>query len=141
MEHTYRENGCLVVLPGTHKGKMEQHIYPNWEGGINKMFYGIENFDPNREKQYVEMWEGDTIFFHPLLIHGSGTNQTSGFRKIITCHYADSSCYYIQCEDFQEPMANEFRYAFRKKSGRQDATFIDLWKYRNRLVKGKRINL
>ncbi|CAF3979392.1 unnamed protein product, partial [Rotaria sp. Silwood1] len=24
---------------------------------------------------------GDTVLFHPLLIHGSGTNRTSGFRK------------------------------------------------------------
>ncbi|CAF0730499.1 unnamed protein product [Rotaria sordida] len=141
MEHTYRENGCLVVLPGTHKGKIEQHVYPNWKGGVNKLFYGIENFDPNREKQYVEMWEGDTIFFHPLLIHGSGTNRTSGFRKIITSHFADSSCYYIECEDFQKAMENEYLEIFRKRTGRQDATIQDLWKHRSRLIQGKRINL
>ncbi|CAF0921090.1 unnamed protein product [Adineta steineri] len=141
MEHTYRDNGCLVVLPGTHKGKMEQHIYPDWEGGNNKMYLGIDNFDTNRERQYIEMWEGDTVFFHPLLIHGSGTNRTSGFRKIISCHFADSSCHYVRCEEFQENMANEFRDAFRKRTGHYDATFQDLWKHRSRLVQGKRINL
>jgi ectoine hydroxylase-related dioxygenase (phytanoyl-CoA dioxygenase family) len=25
---------------------------------------------------------GDTVFFHPLLIHGSGTNRSPGFRKV-----------------------------------------------------------
>lgn len=28
------------------------------------------------------MEKGDTVFFHPLLIHGSGINKTSGFRKV-----------------------------------------------------------
>ena len=31
MEHIHRENGCLVVLPGTHKGELLPHGYPNWE--------------------------------------------------------------------------------------------------------------
>ncbi|CAF4602605.1 unnamed protein product [Rotaria sp. Silwood1] len=141
MEHTYRENGCLAVLPGTHKGTLEQHIYPKWEGGVNKMFRGIENFDSNQERQYLEMWEGDTVLFHPLLIHGSGTNRTSGFRKIITCHYADSSCHYIEFEDFQKPMANEYRDMYRKRIDLHDTTIQDLWKHRSRLVQGKRINL
>ena len=31
MEHVHRQNGCLVVLPGTHKGELLQHVYPEWE--------------------------------------------------------------------------------------------------------------
>ena len=31
MQKVNRENGCLVVLPGTHKGKLLQHDYPKWE--------------------------------------------------------------------------------------------------------------
>ena len=31
MERVHRQNGCLVVLPGTHKGELLQHEYPNWE--------------------------------------------------------------------------------------------------------------
>lgn len=30
---------------------------------------------------------GDTVFFHPILIHGSGPNRTQGLRKAISCHY------------------------------------------------------
>jgi ectoine hydroxylase-related dioxygenase (phytanoyl-CoA dioxygenase family) len=30
---------------------------------------------------------GDTVFFHPILIHGSGPNRTQGFRKAISTHY------------------------------------------------------
>jgi len=31
MEKINRQNGCLVVLPGTHKGELEAHEYPDWE--------------------------------------------------------------------------------------------------------------
>ena len=31
---------------------------------------------------HLEMEAGDTVFFHPLLIHGSGTNRTNRFRKV-----------------------------------------------------------
>ncbi|XP_025301283.2 phytanoyl-CoA dioxygenase, peroxisomal-like isoform X2 [Canis lupus baileyi] len=31
MEHIDRNNGCLCVLPGTHKGPLKPHDYPNWE--------------------------------------------------------------------------------------------------------------
>jgi phytanoyl-CoA hydroxylase len=46
------------------------------------MYHGIQTFDPNAERVHLEMWAGDTVFFHPLLIHGSGTNRTEGFRKV-----------------------------------------------------------
>ena len=28
------------------------------------------------------MKKGDIVFFHPLLIHGSGENKSKGFRKV-----------------------------------------------------------
>ena len=31
MEKVNRSNGCLVVLPGTHHGKLLQHVYPDWK--------------------------------------------------------------------------------------------------------------
>lgn len=52
------------------------------QGGVNKMYHGIQDFDPEARMVHLEMEEGDTVFFHPLLIHGSGRNQTDGFRKV-----------------------------------------------------------
>ncbi len=37
MEHIHRGNGCLVVLPGTHKGELLEHGYPKWEVEKQKM--------------------------------------------------------------------------------------------------------
>ena len=31
MEKVTRANGCLVVVPGTHKGVLLEHSYPKWE--------------------------------------------------------------------------------------------------------------
>ncbi|CAF1230729.1 unnamed protein product [Rotaria sp. Silwood1] len=141
MQHIYRENGCLVVLPGTHKGELLEHGYPKWEGGVNKMYHGIQNFDRNAERIHLEMWTGDTVFFHPLLIHGSGTNRTEGFRKSISCHYADSACEYIECDGVQELISKEVTEVFKKRTGAEDARFEDVWKIKSRLVQGERINL
>jgi hypothetical protein len=35
------------------------------------------------------------VFFHPILLHGSGKNKTEAFRKSISCHYAAGSCTFI----------------------------------------------
>ncbi|XP_008562317.1 PREDICTED: phytanoyl-CoA dioxygenase, peroxisomal [Galeopterus variegatus] len=81
MEHIDRNNGCLVVLPGTHKEPLKPHDYPQWEGGVNVMFHGIQDYEENNTRVHLVMEKGDTVFFHPLLIHGSGRNKTQGFRK------------------------------------------------------------
>ncbi len=72
MEHIDEQNGCLVVIPGTHKHVgLLQHDYPEWEGGVNKLYHGVRGFE--KEKLvHLCMEKGDTVFFHPLLIHGSG---------------------------------------------------------------------
>lgn len=54
------------------------------QGGVNKMYHGIQNYNPSHPRVHLEMGTGDTVFFHPLLIHGSGMNRTQGFRKVKT---------------------------------------------------------
>ncbi|KAF6734600.1 Phytanoyl-CoA dioxygenase, peroxisomal [Oryzias melastigma] len=142
MEKVTRQNGCLVVLPGTHKSTLQEHDYPEWEGGVNKMYHGVRNYDPDHPKVYVEMEKGDTVFFHPLLIHGSGMNQTQGFRKAISCHYASSDCYYIDVKGTtQENIENEVSQIAEKKYGMGDVSFMDTWAIRGRLVQGERISM
>merc|ERR1712154_328326 len=92
-----RNNGGLVVIPGTHKinrdiigngvgvgGKLLPHSYPKpWNGPINKAYHGIQLKDEKNmnkllsKRVHLEMGPGDTVFFHPLLIHGSGANLTN----------------------------------------------------------------
>lgn len=79
-------------MPGTHVGKLVKHAYPNWEkeGGVNKAYYGIAEIPKDSKFVYLSMNPGDTVFFHPLLIHGSGTNKTEIYRKSISAHYSSS---------------------------------------------------
>lgn len=44
----------------------------------------------------LEMEPGDTVFFHPLLVHGSGVNTSNKTRKAISAHYASANCHYIE---------------------------------------------
>lgn len=46
------------------------------------MYHGIKDCDSNIPLLHLEMNAGDTVFFHPLLIHGSGANTTNRFRKV-----------------------------------------------------------
>uniref|UniRef100_A0A3B1JPN5 Phytanoyl-CoA dioxygenase, peroxisomal n=1 Tax=Astyanax mexicanus TaxID=7994 RepID=A0A3B1JPN5_ASTMX len=143
MEKVNRQNGCLVVLPGSHKGTLQEHDYPEWEGGVNKMYHGVRNYDPNHPRMHVEMEKGDTLFFHPLLIHGSGMNQTQGFRKAISCHYASADCYYIDVTGTsQENISKEVNEIATRRYGTDiSVSFADTWALRGRLVHGERTSL
>ncbi|EPB75954.1 Phytanoyl-CoA dioxygenase [Ancylostoma ceylanicum] len=170
MERINRANGCLVVVPGTHKGTLLPHEYPKWEiglkksfnrgvetigvlllqGGVNKAYHGIQDYDPSMPRLHVEMEAGDTVFFHPILIHGSGANRTEGFRKAISCHYAnDDLCRYIDVRNSsQEEMSKEIIAIAKKRMLKYGAEaddiqidFADVWRVRARAVNGTRSNL
>ncbi|CAB3409147.1 unnamed protein product [Caenorhabditis bovis] len=96
MEKVTQKNGCLQVVAGSHRNGLQPHAYPEWEGGVNKAYYAIKDYDMSLRRQYVEMNPGDTVFFHPYLYHGSGANRSGGFRKAISCHYAN----YDECRYF-----------------------------------------
>ncbi len=87
---TNRRNGCLAVMPGSHKGELLEHGSPDW-AYVNAGFLGVAGLD-RRRRVHVEMAAGDTLLFHPLLIHGSGRNRSAGCRRAISCHYAAADC-------------------------------------------------
>lgn len=136
MEEVTVDNGCLVVLPGTHrKQHLYRHDYPDWEGGTNKAFHGVLGFD-----EYITvplcMEKGDTVFLHPLLIHGSGANFTKGFRKAISCHYASSDCHMIQVKGtIQENIATEMESIVLRKHG-VASDYEVLFKNKCRFIRG-----
>lgn len=104
MQTVNRENGCLVVIPGSHLGlagegpTLYPHSRPKWDF-VNSAYWGIhEELLPPAWKErrvWLEMEPGDTVFFHPLLVHGSGRNRSSGFRRAISAHYAATECHSV----------------------------------------------
>lgn len=142
MERVNRENGCLVGVPGSHKGALLEHDYPDWEGGVNKAYHGIKNAGDALERRvFLEMEKGDTVFFHPILIHGSGANRSQRFRKAISCHYAASTCHYVDVTGTsQENIAKEVLEIGRAR-GFPVEDYRDVWRFRSQLVRGNRITL
>ncbi|GMR45179.1 hypothetical protein PMAYCL1PPCAC_15374 [Pristionchus mayeri] len=149
MQRINRANGCLVVVPGSHKGPLHPHAYPNWEVK-NQAYHGIQDYDPSMPRTYVEMEAGDTVFFHPLLIHGSGANRTDGFRRAISCHYAnDDLCrYYEEKTKSQEETDKDVMRMLELKTKKLgidindiDVDYSFVWRIRSRAVNGEKCNL
>lgn len=141
MQKINRQNGCLFVVPGTHVGELLKHGYPN-DGVVNKAYHGIHGLTEKDTETmvHVEMEPGDTLFFHPLLIHGSGRNNSGGYRKAISCHYANSTaCEYIDVTgSMQEELADEIMAMMEKRTGQsaKEIRYADLWRMKSRQVLG-----
>uniref|UniRef100_T2MJ14 phytanoyl-CoA dioxygenase n=1 Tax=Hydra vulgaris TaxID=6087 RepID=T2MJ14_HYDVU len=139
MENINRHNGGLIVKAGTHTQELLPHQYPQWEGKLNKGFLGINGFDKIKKKEfeYLEMETGDTVFFHPLLFHGSGRNKTQHFRKAISCHYASADCNFIDVAGtIQEVIKTEIDDIFKKRFPNLTASFEDIWRFKQVFVQG-----
>ena len=94
LEPTSRENGCLAAVPGSHRGELLPHENPDWEY-LNIAYFGAAGVGAHPDRIHFEMEPGDTLFFHPLLLHGSGRNRSPGFRRAISSHYAAADCAYM----------------------------------------------
>lgn len=106
------------------------------------MYHGAKGMSDQTERVYLEMKAGDTVLFHPLLIHGSGANQTKRYRKAISCHYASSDCHYIDVKGTsQEKLANEIIAMAKKKYGIDVPDYAQVWKFRSQLVRGEKISV
>ena len=98
-----RTNGCLVVIPGSHRGlngegpTLYTHSPPEWRY-LNTAYWGVRDLPDGwkAKRLHVVMKRGETVFFHPLLLHGSGRNRTDGFRRAISAHYADTKCVIVK---------------------------------------------
>ena len=98
-----QRSGCLAVIPGSHRNGMLEHELPDWEY-VNHGFYGIPDVDMS-QAVYAELEPGDTLLFHPLLIHGSGHNESDDFRRAISIHVAAGDCQATNDKDWH---ANPF---------------------------------
>ncbi|XP_022914030.1 phytanoyl-CoA dioxygenase, peroxisomal-like isoform X2 [Onthophagus taurus] len=133
MERIDEKNGCLFAVPGSHKLELYAHVYP--DALTNKAYHGVIGFD-DKPKVMMIMEKGDTAFFHPILLHGSGPNLTKGFRKAISVHYASSDCHFIDVKGTtQQNIADEVE-AIAKKRG-ISVDYRVIWKMKSRLVAGQ----
>jgi len=99
LERITKENGCLVVVPGTHRGELLEHENPDIEH-LNLGYFGAKEIEGEIERRvHLEMEPGDTVFFHPILIHGSGRNRSKHCRRAISAHYTALDVEWAWTED------------------------------------------
>ena len=78
------ENGCLYVIPGSHKYEIHEHV--ELEGSQQQEFkqaLGVRDEDGVA----VEVPPGSVIFFDNRILHSSTDNKTERFRRCNVAHY------------------------------------------------------
>lgn len=83
------ENGCLWVLPGSHRNG---YIWPFKPHGRPDEFDTTDEaygFDDSASVA-VEVKAGDVVFFNGYLLHRSFKNRSQGFRRALVNHYCNA---------------------------------------------------
>ncbi|XP_028039348.1 phytanoyl-CoA dioxygenase, peroxisomal-like isoform X2 [Bombyx mandarina] len=141
VDHVNKDNGCLYVIPKSHK---QDILYPHGDvPEAGKLYHGILNEETlarEHARVSLDMAPGDTVLLHPRLLHGSGPNRTQRHRKAITVHFASSACEYVDVRgSVQERLAADVQAAATRRGLR--VSYQDIWKYKSKQVKGVRSNL
>jgi len=88
MDDATVENGCLWVLPGSHRRRV---IYPQMSHDDRRFdCAGVAYKFPYRDEDSVpvEVKAGSIVFFHGYLLHRSLPNYAkSGYRRVLVNHY------------------------------------------------------
>ncbi|MCH2213274.1 MAG: phytanoyl-CoA dioxygenase family protein [Fuerstiella sp.] len=82
------ENGCMHILPGSHRNGIVEHA---GEGDA----YGIVDVPQNDDVIAIPLNPGDALVFHGELQHYTPANLTSRRRRSVQYHYASSQANWL----------------------------------------------
>jgi phytanoyl-CoA hydroxylase len=110
MDDATVENGCLWILPGSHRRKV---LYPQKANEDDRRFdcAGISYQFPYRDEDSVpvEVKAGSIVFFNGYLLHRSLPNHAkSGYRRVLVNHYMSAESFLpwgLPRESHKESMA------------------------------------
>jgi ectoine hydroxylase len=80
-----KENGCLQVIPYSHKLGRIDHVLTGDQAGAYPE--RVQEILKRLPLEYVEMDPGDALFFHPNLLHRSDQNRSENPRWSMICCY------------------------------------------------------
>ncbi|XP_028514576.1 uncharacterized protein LOC110238009, partial [Exaiptasia diaphana] len=88
IDDTTRENGCLQVIPKSHKGPLFSHFKDGeFSAAIND-----ELFDPS-STVHLEVPSGGVSLHHALTVHGSAPNNTNQKRRLLVFLYCNTDAW------------------------------------------------
>jgi phytanoyl-CoA hydroxylase len=77
------ENGCLMIIPGTHR----EHAHDHHEGGVFVGAVPAGSFDMN-DAEPILLKKGDISIHHVRALHGSAPNLSDKPRRLLLLGYA-----------------------------------------------------
>lgn len=89
VDNASTENGCLWVIPGSHKsGHIRKRIPIEREEFQDKDMSDLSPFIEKKDAIPVELPAGSALFFNGYLLHGSLNNKSKGsYRRALVNHY------------------------------------------------------
>jgi len=86
------ENGCISVLPGSHKGGLKPHEWTS---------IGLTGYPADAEDQGVSVPvpAGSLIAFWSMSLHKSGANRSKGIRRAFVIQYCHAGLKYKESGD------------------------------------------
>ncbi len=85
VDRASRENGCIQVIPHSHNLGRIDHVLTGDQAGADAE--RVTEILKRLPLAYVEMEPGDTLFFHPNLLHRSDRNRSENPRWSMICCY------------------------------------------------------
>ncbi len=95
------ENGCLYVIPGSHKTGILEHI--ELEGSQQQEFKQAVGAK-DEDGVAVEIPPGSVIFFDNRILHKSTDNNTEGFRRSNIAHYISAKAERVPHKNYMRPL-------------------------------------
>lgn len=83
------DNGCLWIIPDSHKSGIIYQRYPHNLPDVDSMPIA-QGFDATHAIP-IEMSQGSILFFSGYLLHSSRKNSDLNYRPALTMHYCTSS--------------------------------------------------
>ncbi len=87
VDNADKENGCLYVIPGSHKGEVHDHLkLEGSQQGEFRQAAGARDEDGIA----VEVPAGSVIWFNSQVLHKSTDNHSERFRRANVAHYINA---------------------------------------------------
>src|SRR5262249_10177595 len=96
------ENGCLQMVPGSHKTGLKPH---EREGNAFSRFLP-GYFQPREDAVPLALRAGSALFFGPLVIHGSDATRSAQDRRAVTIVYNVTGNNPAQCRELLRGRGN-----------------------------------
>ncbi len=102
LDHADADNGCLHILPGTHReGPVHHFKRRDWQ---------ICDTDVQTERDvFVPLAPGGCLLWHGMTHHGSPTNPSQKMRRALQLHYRPASTDQIDTDERMQHFGGEVR--------------------------------